>query len=440
MPAQNMTREQLAEKWKGVLDRPNYSPIKDKYRRDVTAILLENQETESVKEYGGGMLSETAPTNFSGAFPGTVSSNPNLQGFDPILIALARRAMPNLIAYDLCGVQPMSGPTGLIFALRSRYGAQDGDEALFQEANTAWSSAGLSANSHTGTSPANATYDAARTMSTLKGEALGTSGNTAIPEMAFSIEKVVAQVGTRALKAEYTHEIQQDLKAVHNLDAEGELANILSAEILAEINREIVRTIGYVSVAGSRTTTTPGTFDMDVDSNGRWSVEKFKGLFFQIEREANAIAKQTRRGKGNIILTSSDVASALVAAKLMDAGGNELSAGLTVDDTGSTFVGTLNGRYKVYVDPYAPVAASSEYFIVGYKGASPFDAGMFYCPYVPLQMMRAVNPTSFIPVIGFKTRYAVVANPFSQASGISDGTLSAANNVYYRKTVVTNLF
>ena len=433
----NLSREQLAEKWKSVLDRPTYGKIEDAYKRQVTAILLENQHTEAAKiNDPSGMLVEDAPANQSGTFPTAT----NLKGYDPILIALARRAMPNLIAYDICGVQPMNGPTGLIFALRSRYGSQGGDEALHHEANTAWSSAGLSANSHTGTSPANATYDAARTMSTLQGEGLGTTSNTAIPEMAFSIEKVTASAGTRALKAEFTHEIQQDLKAVHNLDAEGELANILSAEILAEINRELVRTIGYVAVTGSSNTTTPGTFDMDADSNGRWSVEKFKGLFFQIEREANAIAKTTRRGRGNILLTSSDVASALVAASLLDNGGNGLSAGLNVDDTSSTFVGTLAGRYKVFIDPYAPVAASQEYMIVGYKGASPFDAGIFYCPYVPLQMMRAVNPSSFIPVIGFKTRYAVVANPFSQTTGISDGTLNSANNVYYRKSVISNLF
>lgn len=429
----------LEKKWGPLLDHKGLAPIKDAYRRAVTGILLENQESEALKaqratsEY----LTEDAPVNQSNAFGGS-----NLKGFDPILIALVRRSMPNLIAYDICGVQPMSGPTGLIFALRSKYTSQGGDEALFGEANTAYSAANLSTtSSHVGTTPtaANTTYDAMNPMSTLQGEGLGTSGNTAFPEMAFSIDKVTATAGTRALKAEYTVEIAQDLKAVHNLDAETELANILSTEILAEINREIVRKIGRSAVTGAAGTATAGTFDLDVDSNGRWSVEKFKGLFFQIEREANAIAKQTRRGKGNLLITSSDVASALVAAGLLDHT-PAYNADLTVDDTGSTFAGVLQGRYKVFIDPYAPVGTSSDYFIAGYKGSSPYDAGLFYCPYVPLQMYRAVDPNSFVPKIGFKTRYATVANPFCKVSGVSDGTIADNENVYYRRVLVANLF
>ena len=429
-----MLKEAVEKKWAPLLDVKGLPKINDAYKRAVTATLLENQEREALQ--AAQYLTEDAPANQSGAFPNAT----NLKGFDPVLIALVRRAMPNLIAYDICGVQPLSAPTGLIFALRSKYTSQGGTEALYNEANTAFSSAGLSANSHAGTSVANATYDAAGGMTTLQGEGLGTSGNTAIPEMAFSIDKVTATAVTRALKAEYTVEIAQDLKAVHNIDAETELANILSAEILAEINREIVRKIGYTAVNGCATTATTGTYDLDVDSNGRWSVEKFKGLFFQIEREANAIAKQTRRGRGNIIITSSDVASALVAAGLLDnTPSSQLDPALTIDDTGSTFAGVLNGRYKVFIDPYAPVAPSTDFFIVGYKGSSPYDAGLFYCPYVPLQMYRAVDPNSFIPKIGFKTRYATVANPFSNITGNSTGVIEASTNIYYRRSLVTNL-
>lgn len=432
-------KENLEQKWAPLLDHAKMPKIRDAWRRAVTGIILENQETEARKAaMASQYLTEDAPANQSGAFPAAT----NLKGFDPILIALVRRAMPNLIAYDLCGVQPMSGPTGLIFALRSKYTSQGGSEAFYAEANTAFTGAGLGDGSHTGTTPAGANstnYTYATGMSTLEGEGLGTSGNTAFPEMAFSIEKVTATAVTRALKAEYTVEIQQDLKAVHNLDAETELANILSAEILAEINREIVRTIYYISKTGSQLTSTAGTFDLDVDANGRWSVEKFKGLFFQIEREANAVAKETRRGKGNVVLTSADVASALVAAGLLDYTPS-LQTGLDVDDTGSTFAGVLQGRYKVYIDPYAPVSPSSDYFVVGYKGSSPYDAGFFYCPYVPLQMYRAIDPNSFQPKIGFKTRYAVVSNPFSKGSSASDGTIEYNTNVYYRKTKVDNLF
>jgi len=435
-----LLKEALERKWAPLLDHKSLPGIRDQWKRACTAIVLENQELAARGAQGldGGqsLLTEVAPSNQSGAFPGAA----NLKGFDPILIALVRRAMPNLIAYDICGVQPMSGPTGLIFALRSRYANQGGDEAFYKEANTAWSSAGLSANSQTGTYPFDSPYDAAGGMTTLQGEGLGTASNTAIPEMAFSIEKVTATAVTRALKAEYSVEIAQDLKAVHNLDAETELANILSAEILAEINREIVRKIGYTAANGANTTSTAGTFDLDVDANGRWSVEKFKGLFFQIEREANAIAKTTRRGRGNVIITSSDVASALVAAGVLDHQPNGIKADLDIDDTGSTFAGTIMGRYKVFIDPYAPVAVTTDYFIVGYKGTSPYDAGLFYCPYVPLQMYRAVDPNSFVPKIGFKTRYATVANPFSRGGVVSDGTIAPDVNIYYRKVRVTNLF
>ncbi len=421
----------LAEKWAPLLDHERMPAIKDNWRRNVTAVLLENQEKYAREEGGAQFLAEDAPTNRSG-----------LNGFDPILIALVRRAMPNLVAYDICGVQPMSGPTGLIFSMRSKYSTQGGAEALFGEANTAFSAAGLgsvAAQNGTGvTASMNATnFTAATAMATLAGEGLGSAGNVAFPEMAFSIDKVTATAKTRALKAEYSHELAQDLKAVHNLDAETELANILSAEILAEINREIIRTIYSVAATGAAQTAVPGTFDLDVDSQGRWSVEKFKGLVFQIDREANAIAKATRRGRGNIIITSSDVASALVAAGVLDYT-PAYKETLTVDDTGNTFAGTLMGRYKVYIDPYAPSGASSEYFVVGYKGASAYDAGLFYCPYVPLQMYRAVDPGTMAPKIGFKTRYATVANPFA-TSGF-DGALTFNTNVYYRRVAVANLF
>jgi len=428
-------KENLENKWGPLLDHKELPAIGQSWRRTVTGILLENQETEARKAQ---QLNEDAPVNQSGTFPNAT----NLKGYDPILIALVRRSMPNLMAFDVCGVQPMSGPTGLIFAMRSKYTSQGGDEALYNEANTSFSAAGFGG-SHTGTSPAgsNSTnYTAATGMTTLQGEGLGTSGNTAIPEMSFSIDKVTATAVTRALKAEYTVEIAQDLKAIHNIDAETELANILSAEILAEINREVVRKIGFTAVAGGAQCAVPGVFDMDVDANGRWSVEKFKGLFYQIEREANAIAKSTRRGKGNILITSADVASALVAADLLDSGPSKAGSDLSVDDTGSTYAGTLMGRYKVYIDPYAPIAPTTDYFVVGYKGASAYDAGFFYCPYVPLQMYRAVHPGSFVPVIGFKTRYAMVANPFCKLTGVSDGSIGFQENVYYRKVSVANLF
>jgi hypothetical protein len=439
--------EEVKNKWKGVVEHPDLPAIKENWRKKVTTVLLENtlRELRNAPRIDSGLLTEDAPANQSGAFP----NNANLKGFDPILISLVRRAMPNLIAYDVLGVQPMTGPTGLIFALKSRYDSQSGNEALYYEANTAFSSAGLGgaqAGPQAGGGPAgnssvyaNATnYVAAHGMSTLQGEGLGTSGNTSIPEMAFSIDKVTVTAKTRKLKAEYTIEIAQDLKAVHGLDAETELANILSAEILAEINREIIRTIYWSAVKGAQNNTaTAGTFDLDTDSDGRWMVERFKGMYFQIEREANAIAKATRRGKGNILMCSSDVASALAAAEILDYT-PAYNASLTVDDMGSTFAGTLQGRYKVYIDPYTPTA-DTHHFVVGYRGASPYDAGLFYCPYVPLQMLRAQDPNSFQPKIGFQTRYGIVENPFCNSTGDSDGTLHFGANEYYRKTRVVNL-
>ena len=441
--------EHLQEKWSPVLQHPDLPEIKDSYRRAVTTIILENQE-KALKE-DKNFLTETAPTNFIGG-------NASLDTWDPILISLVRRSMPNLIAYDICGVQPMTGPTGLIFAMRARFASMDGAEALADEAmpgnadasnqNAAGTIGGGDVGS-TETNPAvlndspAGTYTSATGMTTVQGEALGDSGSNAFGEMAFSIEKHTVTAVTRALKAEYTMELAQDLKAIHGLDAETELANILSAEILAEINREVVRNIYVSAVKGAQVnTTTAGIFDLDTDSNGRWSVEKFKGLMFAIERDANAIGQQTRRGKGNMILCSADVASALQMAGVLDYT-PALNNNLNVDDTSTTFAGVMNGRYKVYVDPYAANVSASQYYVVGYKGTSPYDAGMFYCPYVPLQMVRAVGESSFQPKIGFKTRYGIAANPFhtgTVAAG-ADGAISilSATNKYYRKVKVSNL-
>ena len=449
MADQMFLTEEVKKKWAPIIDHPDIPAIKESWKRRVTTILLENtaRELKNVPS----VLTEDAPTNQSGAFPGAA----NLKGFDPILISLIRRSMPNLIAYDICGVQPMTGPTGLIFALKSTYSNQAGNEALFYEANTDFSGAGLGSGfgGQRGTNPlanasgdttANTDYSFGTGMTTLQGEGLGTWGanggtaNTPIPEMAFSIDKVTVTAKTRKLKAEYTIEIAQDLKAVHGLDAETELANILSAEILSEINREIIRTIYYSAVLGANNNTAvAGAFNLDTDSDGRWMVERFKGMFFQIEREANAIAKATRRGKGNIVLCSSDVASALAAADILHYQ-SAYDANLQVDDMGSTFAGTLQGRYKVYIDPYSPVS-NYHYFVVGFRGASPYDAGLFYCPYVPLQMLRAQDPNSFQPKIGFQTRYGVVANPFSNAAGTSDGSIVFRTNQYYRGVRVLNL-
>ena len=439
--------EHLQEKWQPVLEHPDLPKIEDSYRRAVTTIILENQE-KSIKE-DRNFLKETAPTNFIGG-------NASLDTFDPILISLVRRSMPNLIAYDICGVQPMTGPTGLIFAMRARFASMDGAEALADEAfpdvanqNAAGTIGGGDIGS-TETNPATlndspsaGTYTSATGMTTVEGEALGDSGTNAFAEMAFSIEKHTVTAVTRSLKAEYTMELAQDLKAIHGLDAETELANILSAEILAEINREVVRNIYVSAVKGAQVnTTTAGIFDLDTDSNGRWSVEKFKGLMFAIERDANAIGQQTRRGKGNMILCSADVASALQMAGVLDYT-PALNNSLNVDDTSTTFAGVMNGRFKVYVDPYSANVAASQYYVVGYKGTSPYDAGMFYCPYVPLQMVRAVGESSFQPKIGFKTRYGIAANPFhtGTVAASADGaiSISSATNKYYRKVKVTNL-
>ena len=442
--------ENLQKKWEGVLDHPDLPKITDPYRKAVTAVILENQATEMQK--AAGMLNEVGPTNSmtntvaSGGFGGGAASP--VAGFDPILISLVRRSLPNLIAYDICGVQPMTGPTGLIFAMRSRYATQGGDEAFYNEANSGFSGeasqSALTLQSNTLTSGnafANTVFsDLPTSMTTGRSEALGDGSNT-FEEMAFSIEKVTVTARTRALKAEYSMELAQDLKAVHGLDAETELANILSSEILAEINREVVRTIYTTAKQGALVgTTTAGTFNLDTYSNGRWMVEKVKGLAFQIEREANTIAKLTRRGKGNMMICSSDVASALAMAGILDYNSAlQGQVNLTVDDTGNTFAGTLFGRIKVYIDPYFPVSASSEFAVIGYKGSNAYDAGLFYCPYVPLQMVRAVDTGTFQPKIGFKTRYGLVANPFAEGTTVGQGAINVNSNVYYRSFKITNL-
>ena len=428
--------EEVQNKWKPILEHEDLPQIKDKHRADVTACMLENT-AKALNESGSfapsSLLGEAAPSNATGA---------NISNYDPVLITLVRRSMPNLVAYDLCGVQPMTGPTGLIFAMRSHYSNQTGAETFYNEVNTAFSSVVGGANTigdkHVGTSPTGDvnTYNYGQGMSTAQSEALGSTGNVAFAEMAFSIDKVSVVAKSRALKAEYSMELAQDLKAIHGLDAETELANILTTEILAEINREVIRTINVTATPGAQdNVTTAGTFDLDTDSNGRWSVEKFKGLHFQLEREANALAKSTRRGRGNILICSSDVASALQMAGVLDYTPALNSNNLQVDDTGNTFAGVLNGKIRVYIDPYA----TGNYITVGYKGASAMDAGLFYCPYVPLQMVRAVGENTFQPKIGFKTRYGMVANPFSRGANASDGSLVANVNVYYRRFFVSNL-
>lgn len=424
-----LNEEQIVQKWTPILEHPELDPITDPYKKAVTAMVLENQQKALDSEKMA--INETAPTNVAGG----------IQNFDPILISLVRRALPNLIAYDVAGVQPMSGPTGLIFALRSRYGAQNGNEAFYNEANTIFSGiVGTAVNSDTATNPvANVANSAAFTtgkgMATSVGEALDP-----FPQMAITIDKVTVTANTRALKAEYSIELAQDLKAIHGLDAETELSNILSTEILSEINREVIRTIYTVAKPGAQWgTVTPGVFDLDTDSNGRWSVERFKGLIYHIEREANQIAKETRRGKGNILIVSADVASALAMAGVLQYT-PALKADLQVDDTGNTFCGLLHGRIKVYIDPYFGGASSgTELVTVGYKGTSPYDSGLFYCPYVPLQMVRAVDPGTFQPKIGFKTRYGMVANPFAEGTDTGAGALTARKNVYYRIFTVKNI-
>jgi hypothetical protein len=448
----SQSNDRLIKKWEPLLEHKNFARIENHHKKAVTATILENTEIalkEGTTMSSSSLLME-APTNAVGqwgASPGFSSgadaAGP-VAGYDPVLISLVRRAMPNLIAYDIAGVQPMTGPTGLIFAMRSKYNAMSGNtsvEAFYNEADSAFSGAGAQTTElFPAGNLANTAIDFGTGMSTAAAEALGSLGGNDFAEMAFSIEKVAVEAKSRALKAEYTTELAQDLRAVHGLDAETELANILSSEILVDINREVVRTIYATSVVGARETAQAGVFDLDVDANGRWSVEKFKGLMFQIEREANAIAKATRRGKGNIVICSSDVASALQMAGVLDYTPALNSNALNVDDTGNTFAGVLNGRYRVYIDPYA----TNNYLVVGYKGSSSFDAGLFYCPYVPLQMVRAVGENSFQPKIGFKTRYGMVANPFAQganafaANGNPSG-LTVNSNVYYRKMRVLNL-
>jgi hypothetical protein len=471
---QMFNAEYLQEKWAPILDYSGLDEIKDSHRRSVTAILLENQEKElrESREF----LYEAPITNYTASSAGAAGFGGSAQGFsagptagfDPVLISLIRRAMPNLVAYDLCGVQPMNGPTGLIFAMRSRYNSQSGTEAFFDEVDSAFSgqsanfnvtsgftgaSVGMGTTAQQGTNPGildgtnpqtgdATTYNVGQGMRTDSAEGLG--GDTGhFNQMAFSIEKVTVTAKSRALKAEYSLELAQDLKAIHGLNAEAELANILSTEILAEINREIIRTIYNVARPGAQhNVATSGTFDLDVDSNGRWSVEKFKGLIFQIERDANAIAQTTRRGKGNMIMCSADVASALTMAGVLDYT-PALNANLQVDDTGNTFAGILQGKYRVYIDPYSggsnTGSSGGQYYVVGYKGASPYDAGLFYCPYVPLQMVRAVGEDTFQPKIGFKTRYGLVANPFAEGATVGQGALNRNANAYYRRVKVSNL-
>ena len=459
------SNEVLQEKWSPLLEYEGLDPIKDAHRKAVTAQLLENQEIalREEKEF----LHEAAPTNSVGNGGFTSSGGQTVAGFDPVLISLIRRAMPNLVAYDLAGVQPMTGPTGLIFAMRSRFSTQDGTEALFNEPDTSFSSQNNSGNltngfsggsvgfgTTGGTGLTNAsnpaalnpqgsqsatTYPTGQGMRTDDAEKMGDATSNAFNEMAFSIEKVTVTAKSRALKAEYSLELAQDLKAIHGLNAEAELANILSTEILAEINREVIRTIYKVAESGAQTNVaTAGAFDLDTDSNGRWSVEKFKGLIFQIERDANAIAQRTRRGKGNMILCSADVASALTMAGVLDYT-PALNANLNVDDTGNTFAGVLAGKFRVYIDPFAANLAADQYYVAGYKGTSPYDAGLFYCPYVPLQMVRAVGQDTFQPKIGFKTRYGIVANPFAEGTTVGAGALTSNANRYYRRVKVQNL-
>jgi len=431
-------RQDLVKKWAPILESESVAPIKDNYRKEVTAVLLENQEREIRRGHEAmGELNEAAPANAVGSYGDTGG----FAKFDPVLISLVRRAMPQMIAYDVAGVQPMTQPTGLIFAMKSRYSTQGGTEALFNEADTDFAGTGT----HSGAYDFGGSETTGTGLATSSAERLGQggTGDGSFGAMAFSIEKTSVTAKTRALKAEYSIELAQDMKSVHGLDAEGELSNILSTEILAEINREVIRTIYKTAKAGAAVgTTTAGTFDLDTDSNGRWSVEKFKGLMFQIEREANAIGQQTRRGRGNFIITSADVASALAMAGVLDyTPALQGNSNLNIDDTSTTFAGVLNGKYKVYVDPYTSNVSNTQFFVVGYKGQSAFDAGLFYCPYVPLQLVRAVDPNSFQPKIGFKTRYGLVANPFVNLDDGTEGqdNLTANANYYYRRVKVSNL-
>jgi hypothetical protein len=426
---------------------------------------LENQEKAAREDGFGsggyrapGLLGEAAPINSMGNSSSTASGGA-IDTFDPVLISLVRRSMPNLIAYDICGVQPMTGPTGLIFAMRSRYSTQTGDEALFNEAAVGFSGdSATTGNGSTGPSGLFGISDdsgsnptrtrdssindargtgpyAGDPYTTAEAEALGDGVGEGFAEMGFTIEKATVTAKSRALKAEYTLELAQDLKAIHGLDAETELANILSTEILAEINREVIRTINSQAKTGALTANVAirGIFNLSTDADGRWSVEKIKGLILQLEREANTIAKETRRGKGNFAIVSSDVASALAASGMLDYA-PAMSTALNVDDTGNTFAGVLNGRMRIYIDPYAV----ADYINVGYKGTNPYDAGVFYCPYVPLTMVRAVAEESFQPKIGFKTRYGMASNPFV-GSTPADGLATAKTNQYYRIFRVDNI-
>lgn len=442
--------EAVVKKWAPVLDHGDLPKISDPYKRAVTAMVLENQQmaTEAEVGFGANFLSESPPTN-------NISGG-NVSTFDPILISLVRRALPNLMAYDVAGVQPMTGPTGLIFAMRSRYLNQTGSESFYNEANTEFSgftsggAFGPPVATDTSNNPvanvANLTaFTTGVAMPTSWAESLGdgTTGNV-FAQMAFSIEKVTVTAKSRALQAQYTMELAQDLKAIHGLDAETELSNILSTEILAEINREVIRTIYYTAIAGAQySTAVPGVFNLDTDSNGRWSVERFKGLIFHLETECNGIAKDTRRGKGNIMIVSSDIASAMASSKELQFT-PDLNVNLNVDDTGNTFAGLLHGKIKVYIDPYYGSMQSTngtglELATVGYKGSNAYDAGLFYCPYVPLQLVRAIDPNSFQPKIGFKTRYGMVANPFAQGLTQGQGVLNVRSNVYYRILAIQNL-
>lgn len=428
--------ETHAKKWAPVLDHPELPKISDPYRRAVTALVLENQERAVIEEAANmSRLWESTPVNVAPTSP----SSGNIQGFDPILIGLVRRALPNLMAYDICGVQPMTGPTGLIFAMRTKYDSPTGAEAFYQEADTVFAGT-------IGTNSANVRSDLSLNVASMTTANTGTGDSTAnfetknMANMAFTIERVSVTAKTRGLQASYTMELAQDLKAIHGLDAETELTNILSTEILAEINREVVRTV-YATANVGITGLSTASFNLssNTDTSGRWQVEKYKSMLFAVERASNKIAKDTRRGKGNILIVSTDVASALAMTGLLDY--NSALSGqtnLTVDDTGNTFAGTLFGRIKVYVDPYSVIG--TDYIVVGYKGASPYDAGLFYCPYVPLQMVRAIDPDNYQPKVGFKTRYGMVSNPFSGGTNVNlNGAITTNTNVYYRKFEVLNV-
>lgn len=437
--------EQLLEKWAPLMDDKDLPEIRGTQRRRVTAHMLENAEIEAFKE--GRVLKNYLPLKEDA--PINNQSGGNIAGYDPILIPLLRRSMPNLVAYDIMAVQPMTGPTGLIFALHSRYSNQTGSEAFYNQADTTFATAGLGGNSTIGQAnslnaannlagaqggnTANFNYGAGMSLALM--EALGSNSTTGWPEMSFNIERISVEAKGRALKASYSTELAQDLRAIHGLDAETELSNILATELLAEINREAVRAVIICAKPGATNTTVSGTFNLDVDSNGRWSVEKYKGLMMQLEIEANQIAKETRRGRGNIILCSSNVAAALNMAGILDFTPALQGNQLMVDDTGNTFVGILNGHFRVYIDPYA----GDEFVVVGYRGQNQYDAGLFYCPYVPLQMARAIGQDSFQPRIGFKTRYGMVANPYSKGLTASTGALEANVNVYYRRQLITNI-